>query len=217
MRDAFESLRTYVNRWHLAQSRQMRESRATRRIVHRVVPVDRDNWPLFGDIRVIQNERLLCGGTSCRFRACRAPSSRSRSNSAAGSWFDELELVDDFAGGLFFFDLFLDEPLELHQRRELLLVERQFPQSVDLLRDGLLLGERLLEHLRDRVELDRRLEDRLQDRRGIADRSGTCRAASRGRTPRRSASSSSSRSRGTARVPGRPTSRGSCTTNTARC
>ena len=93
---------------------------------------------------------------------CRAPSSRSRSNSAAGSSLHELELVDDVAGRLFFFDLLVDEPLELDQRRERLFLERHFVERVDLLRDALLLLERLLEHVGHRGEIELRLGDRLQ-------------------------------------------------------
>ena len=52
---------------------------------------------------------------------------------------DEVEFSDDLAGSLFLFDLFADEPLEFHQGRKSLLVEREFIQFVDLLADMLFL------------------------------------------------------------------------------
>ena len=98
-----------------------------------------------GDLGALGGSKLLRRGS--RFRRLPGAEFAVEVQQRGRIVTDELELVYDLARRLFLFDLFLDEPLEFHQRGELLLVERQFPQAVDLLRDHLFLSERLLEDL----------------------------------------------------------------------
>src|SRR5262249_5988561 len=74
----------------------------------------------------------------------------------------EPELRHDLARRLLFLHLFGEEPVELGHLRERLLGEAQLVEGVDLLRDTLLVLERLLEHRRQRVERRLGLRDRFQ-------------------------------------------------------
>ena len=77
---------------------------------------------------------------------------------------DQLELRDDFAAGLLLLDLLGQEPLQLGDSGERLLLERDLVERIDLPADLLLLLERALEDVGERRELLPRLLERLQTR-----------------------------------------------------
>src|SRR6185436_16928329 len=81
---------------------------------------------------------------------------------------DQAELGDDFARDLLLFHLLGQEPLQLGHLGERLFPEAQLVEGIDLLRDPLLVRQRLLEHLAERVKRRLRLVDRPQVDRAVA-------------------------------------------------
>src|SRR5262249_9852489 len=80
---------------------------------------------------------------------------------------DQLELRDDFAACLFLLDLFGEDPLQLGDRRERLLLKCGLVERVDLTADRLLLLERALEDVGQRLERLPRFLERFQRDLGI--------------------------------------------------
>ena len=81
---------------------------------------------------------------------------------------DQAELGDDLASGLLFLDLLGEEPLQLGDSRESLLLERGLVECVDLPADFLLLRERLLEYISEGLEFLPWLLERLEIDVGVA-------------------------------------------------
>ena len=94
--------------------------------------------------------------------AVRLPSSRSMSSSDAGSLPISSNLATISRAGLLLFDLLGEEPLELRDRRERLLLEGRLVEGVDLAADRLLLRQRAFEHVGERAERLTRLVELLQ-------------------------------------------------------